>query len=209
MENPWLHIPLDDYEGHMAHTDVAQDILLADVLELAVRRHAPSSLAVIGCAGGNGFDRLAAFSLERVVAVDINPIYVQNVRKRYEAMLPGLQLIAGDIQDDGVSFTSVDLIIAGLLFEYVDSDRTLTRLHALLRPGGVLVSVIQLPCEQTAVTHTPYTSLNRLEGYMRLISPEQPTEKAVKCGFKEITSSLLRSAAGKPFQLLEYQRTAK
>ena len=56
--SPWLDIPLADYEGHMALPEIAQARMLADELESAVRQHAPSSVAIIGCSGGNGFVRL-------------------------------------------------------------------------------------------------------------------------------------------------------
>ena len=58
VSSPWLDIPLEDYEGHMALPEIAPARMLADELESAVRQHAPSSVAIIGCSGGNGFERL-------------------------------------------------------------------------------------------------------------------------------------------------------
>src|SRR5438309_637460 len=52
MGNPWLQIPLTDYEGHMSLPYVAQADLLADLFGLALQRHLPDSVAVLGCAGG-------------------------------------------------------------------------------------------------------------------------------------------------------------
>jgi hypothetical protein len=49
--SPWLDIPLAEYEGHMALPEIAQARMLADELESAVRQHAPSSVAIIGCSG--------------------------------------------------------------------------------------------------------------------------------------------------------------
>jgi hypothetical protein len=51
--SPWLDIPLADYEGHMALPEIAQARMLAGELERAVRQHTPSSVAIIGCSGGN------------------------------------------------------------------------------------------------------------------------------------------------------------
>jgi hypothetical protein len=53
MRNPWLDVPLNDYEGHMALPGVGQADLIAELLYQAVARWAPASIAVIGCAGGN------------------------------------------------------------------------------------------------------------------------------------------------------------
>ncbi len=53
MTNPWLHIPLADYEAHMALPEVAQAEMLAEELEIAIRRRVPDSCAIIGCVGGN------------------------------------------------------------------------------------------------------------------------------------------------------------
>lgn len=80
--NPWLEIPLADYEGHMALPEVAQAAYLADTLERLVKDHAPQSVAVIGCAGGNGFDRLARTKVPRVVGADINPAYLAEAKRR-------------------------------------------------------------------------------------------------------------------------------
>ncbi|RPI77037.1 MAG: hypothetical protein EHM45_10650 [Desulfobacteraceae bacterium] len=58
MKNPWLEIPLCDYEGHRALPQVAQARLLADVFARALGRYSPESVAVLGCAGGSGFERI-------------------------------------------------------------------------------------------------------------------------------------------------------
>jgi hypothetical protein len=56
--NPWLTIPLADYEGHMESPDVDQSALSSDIFRAALIRHRPHALAVLGCAGGNGFDQI-------------------------------------------------------------------------------------------------------------------------------------------------------
>ena len=55
-DNPWLTIPLADYEAHMALPQVGQARLLADLFAAELRVGSPSSVAVLGCAGGNGFE---------------------------------------------------------------------------------------------------------------------------------------------------------
>jgi hypothetical protein len=63
MSNPWLNIPLDDYEGHMSLPAVGQAQMIAEQLDHAL----------IGCAGGNGLERIAGRPIERVVARDAVP----------------------------------------------------------------------------------------------------------------------------------------
>ncbi|HEY1217163.1 MAG TPA: hypothetical protein VGE93_26340, partial [Bryobacteraceae bacterium] len=73
MSNPWLEIPLADYEAHMALPSIGQSRLIADQLEALVRSFRPHSIGIIGCAGGNGLERLAGTSVSRMVGVDLNP----------------------------------------------------------------------------------------------------------------------------------------
>jgi len=51
MSNPWLSIPLEDYERHMSLPAVGQAQMIADQFDRALARTAPASVAVIGCAG--------------------------------------------------------------------------------------------------------------------------------------------------------------
>ena len=98
MENPWLSIPLAEYEGHMALPEIGQAEVLAAELEFVVRQYSPKSVAVIGCAGGNGLDRLVESGVERIVGIDINPAYVETVRRRFGSRIPGLELHVADVQ---------------------------------------------------------------------------------------------------------------
>ena len=62
---------------------VGQSQLTADQLEILVRSYSPSSVAILGCAGENGFERLVDTRVSRVVGVDINPRYIEEARQRY------------------------------------------------------------------------------------------------------------------------------
>jgi hypothetical protein len=59
MSYPWPETSLAGSEAHMPLPGIEQTQHLVGELELAVRMHRPKSVAVIGCARGNGFDRLA------------------------------------------------------------------------------------------------------------------------------------------------------
>src|SRR5262245_6668538 len=141
--NPWLEIPLADYEAHMALPQVAQAELLAERLAAAVRAREPQSVAVVGCAGGNGLERFPA-SL-RVVGVDVNPAYVAAARARHSARIAALELHVADIERDELAIAPVDLVYAGLFFEHVDAAIALDCIRTWLRAGGALVAVLQMP----------------------------------------------------------------
>src|SRR5579862_5205630 len=108
MSNPWLDIPWADYEGHMGLPSIGQSGLIADQLDVWVKEKCPRSVGIIGCAGGNGLDRLVGTGVDRVVGVDLNPDYIEQTRRRYAARLPGLELYVADIQTAGSLFEPVD-----------------------------------------------------------------------------------------------------
>ena len=206
MTNPWLDIPLDEYERHMALPQVTQAPLLADVFKGLLEQRRPRSVAVLGCAGGNGFQWISPDVTERVVAMDINPSYVEQVRIRFEGRIRGLELFVGDIQTEEVAFHPVELIFAGLLLEYVDVEAVLRKLHSLLVPGGVFGTVVQLTHPATAVvTPSPFRSLQALAPVMRFVPPARLTELAERHAFREIESRVLESPGGKRFQVQTFR----
>ena len=93
--NPWLEVPLADYENHMNSAGVEQLAALSELFAEALAYCQPESVAVIGIAGGNGLDRVDNTVTRRVVGIDINPAYLDAVRQRFEQM-PGLELICAD-----------------------------------------------------------------------------------------------------------------
>jgi SAM-dependent methyltransferase len=202
--NPWLAIPLADYEAHTALPEVGQADLLANVLADAVRVHAPRSVAVLGCAGGNGFDRVPPGT--RLVGIDMNPDYVSAARTRHGARA-GIELYVGDVAADELPFAPVELAYAGLLFEYVEPAVALRRLAAKLQPGAVLVAVLQLPsAAQAEVTPSPYTSLAALVPRMRLVPPAALASAAFAEGFASIGDVLATASGGKQFTVQTYRR---
>ena len=203
--NPWLAIPLADYEAHMALPQVRQAELLADALSNAVRWHAPRSVAVLGCAGGNGFDRVPPGA--RLVGIDVNPDYVATARARHGAR-SGLELFVGDVTADELPFAPVELAYAGLLFEYVEPAVVLRRLAAKLLPRAGLVAVLQLPgTAQPEVTPSPYTSLAALAPSMRLVPPAALTRAALAEGYTLVGADVVIASGGKRFAVQTYRRS--
>jgi trans-aconitate methyltransferase len=206
--NPWLQIPLADYEAHMSLPQVAQAKLIADRLEALIARFRPSSVAVIGCAGGNGFDRVKA-PVERLVGVDINPQYIESAASRYLGRIRGLELHACDIQSAQQIFEPVALIYAALVFEYVDLARSMRNLARHCVRGGVLATLVQLPHEtKGTVTPSPYSSLQSLAAGMRLVAPNELAAHATEAGFtREEAPNTLTSPGGKRFAAQIFRRS--
>jgi ribosomal protein S18 acetylase RimI-like enzyme len=199
--NPWLGIPLSDYESHMALPDVAQAPLLADIFEALLRARQPRSVAVIGCAGGNGFDRIDAAVTTRVVGVDINPAYLDVCRERHGSRFAQFELIAADIANGDVHFAPVDFIYAGLVLEYVDVNRAMKAMSSLLVEKGTLATVIQLP-GSLAVTPSPFTSVERLAPAMHFVEPGHLLSAAASASLHETPEGRrVRTRAGKAFEV--------
>jgi SAM-dependent methyltransferase len=206
MNNPWLDIPLEDYEEHMSLPDIGQAQMLAVQLERLLKRSSPRSIALIGCAGGNGLDRIEPGQLERVVALDINPAYIQAVRVRHASRLGHLELYCADVQSESFQFEPVELIFAALLFEYVDVAATLASLKRHCRPAGMLATVVQLPHrDHGAISPSPYKSLDLLAPVMRLIAPADLSRLATAAGFHAVDSESIELPSGKQFSLQTFQ----
>jgi SAM-dependent methyltransferase len=208
MNNPWLEIPLSDYESHMSLPTIAQAEMLAAQFSDALHQFSPESVAVIGCAGGNGFDRIPS-ATKRVVGVDINPSYIASASSRYLGRIPGLEFHVADIQDGPLPFAPVDLVYAALVFEYVSLSAALGNLSRVCRPGAHLVSVLQQPSVHVhAVSPSPYQSIQVLVPLMRLISPVDLAACAESCGFMLESERTLALKSGKEFVIQVYRHAA-
>jgi ubiquinone/menaquinone biosynthesis C-methylase UbiE len=200
MSNPWLGIPLADYEGHMSLPQVGQAHLLAEVFDRAIKRWAPANIALIGCAGGNGFERLAAGTMDRLVGVDVNPDYIEQARRRHAQRLSNIELLCADVQSQSLTYGPVDFTYAALLFEYVDMTAALDTLKRNSRPNARLTTVVQLAHSTLSpVSSSPYRSLGRLAPIMKLVVPEELRGAAAQAGFGYDDSEILTLASGKQF----------
>lgn len=198
MTNPWLEVPLADYEGHMEHAGQAQ--VLERIFGRALRTLRPQSVAVLGAAGGNGFEHLVSGKVARTVALDLNPGYLMQLERRFGHRLRGLEIVCGDLNDPAVDFAPVDLVHAALVFEYVDVVRALNRVRSWLRPDAALWAVLQLPDEAVAkVTPSPFGSVARLGSVMTLQQAENFRAAAAAAGFTEAADEVVTLPGGKRF----------
>jgi hypothetical protein len=205
--NPWLTIPLADYEGHMGSPEVDQSALLSQLFSATLARHRPRSLAVLGCAGGNGFDQIDPVTTERIFAIDINPAYTAEALTRYRERLPGLRALTLDVQTMALPAISVDLVHAGLVLEYVDIACVIPKIASMVVRGGAFHTVVQLPSNSMpSVSTTRFTSLQRLTPSMRLVSPDELTAVALEANLSLRDKGFAQSHTGKMFAVLTFER---
>ena len=184
----------------MASPEIGQAQMLADELELLVKRISPKSIAVVGCAGGNGLERLTRGTVERVVAVDINPRYIEVAAERCAERLIGVEFICADVQSESMRFEPVDFIYAGLLFEYVDVPSTIAALKRICRSGGTLATILQLPsADLSVISPSRYKSLTRLSHAFCLVDPSHLKGTAVAVGYVPLTVEVIELASGRRF----------
>lgn len=206
MNNPWLTIPLKDYEGHMALPEIGQAEMLVNELRNLLAAYAPTSLAFVGCTGGNGFEEAIEAGATRIVGIDINADYLGDARRRYADRIGGLELYCVNVEEDVLQCTPVHMIYAALIFEYVDTKKALRNLRTLCLPNGILAVMLQLPKQGAAnVSPSPFHSLKTLSSIMRLVIPEEFRTAAEEEGFKFLSERVVALESGKQFALLIFE----
>ena len=205
-KNPWLSIPASDYETHMGESGARQLSMLSEVFKNLLDEFSPESVAVLGCATGNGFEHIRAEITRLLVGVDINPKYLEVARQRHCENIPGMQLFCSDIKNIELAPRSFDLVSCGLFFEHTDPELVVAKAFRWLKPGGVLGTVLQLANDSgNTVTDTGVDSIRSLESVTRLVSPDQLTQYAEKAGFRLLSKERLDLDTGKSFNTLVYR----
>ena len=185
MENPWLNIPAEDYEGHMSSDKVLQLQALSKIFSNVIAKTVPHSMMLLGCAAGNGLEHLK--ENEKIICVDINPDYIELCRKRFSSSLPNIEFVCADLNNYERLDEQVDLVHAALIFEYVDVESLLKKIFNWLKPGGHLSAVIQLESKTTpAISETGYDSLKLLSPIHKLVNPENFRNSCINAGFHEL-----------------------
>jgi SAM-dependent methyltransferase len=207
MSNPWLNVPLSDYEGHMGSSAVQQSEPLSRLFSEALTLTGPASVAILGIAGGNGLERLKATNaIHRIVGIDINPDYLDAVRQRFPNF-PGLELHCFDLATQTLDLAPVDLVHAALIFEHAGTARALDNALALVAPGGALSVILQLPGDASQNSgNSGYASVQSQSEHFCLVDPTEFTDTLRDRRFSLIHRSRRPVPAGKTLQLSIYAR---
>jgi hypothetical protein len=203
MSNPWLSIPLKDYEGHMSSPGVQQLAALAELFKRALDCCLPESVAVLGVAGGNGLEQIDCTATKRTVGVDINECYLDEVHRRFgSGRLVGLELYCHDLAERELNIPPVALVHAALIFEHAGLSPALEHALYLVAPGGNLSVVLQLPSEhEEGVAPTSYTSMQTLKQGFALIDIEEFQGLLRQKGFELVEQQERPLPAGKTLWL--------
>jgi hypothetical protein len=206
--NPWTEIPLNDYEGHMAFPAVGQAAMLAEEFGKAIAATRPKSVALLGCAGGNGLDALRGADVERVVCVDINAAYLEVLERRYRREIPGLECHASEVEGFR-SHTPVDLVFGGLIFEFTRLEEAVESVSLLLAPKGLFCALLQLPAAGlSTVSPSPHAqSLARVIGFFQYVGPGRLAELCERKALALIEQRVIQLDSGKSFAVVRFART--
>ncbi|HWB05336.1 MAG TPA: class I SAM-dependent methyltransferase [Verrucomicrobiales bacterium] len=208
MRHPWLEIPIDDYEAHMALPSVGQAQLLGTALHRTVSQFQPRSLAVLGVAGGNGLEFVERDIVHRVVALDFNPEYLALCSQRYAASFSEFEPVLHDLSQGPPVMAPVECIFAGLVLEYLCVESFCRYLPSLLTPGGHFAVLLQLPSPALPeVSASPFASLTRLETAFSFVDPAVLHDRLSAHGFSRITTGQYDLDSGKSFHYASYQVT--
>ena len=206
MSNPWLSVPLSDYEGHMQSPGVQQLQPLSELFAQALALRRPASVAIVGIAGGNGLDQIDPATTQRIVGLDINPEYLATVRERY-ATLQQLELHCVDLTQQRLELARVDLVHVALVFEHTGTGMAFENALDLVAPGGALSVVLQLPGDPGQdVGKSGYDSIQKHSGHFQLIPPETFAKMVGARGFRLAHESRHDVPAGKALWLAVFTR---
>ena len=206
--NPWLEIPLDEYEGHMRAPGVEQLGVLSELFASALATSQPRSIAVLGIAGGNGLEAVNPSVTTRVVGVDINPLYLEATGRRFEAIL-NLELHCLDLASQEVDIAPAGFVHAGLIFEHAGTDRCLDNALTMLGHDGGLSAILQLPSTAAhEVGPSPFPAMSKLAGAFSLVNPDGLTEELMTRGLELVHHATRPLPSGKSFWLGIFKRTA-
>lgn len=194
----------------MGSPAVAQLQTLSELFAAVLADFRPNSVAVFGCATGNGFEHIDSGVTKRVVGVDINPTYLQALQKRFSPNLPNLDLREQDFASPGFSISPVEMAFAALVFEYVTIDHAVRNISNSLVSGGILVAALQLPSTIAgSVTKSKFSSLETLGAIMTLVVPDNFTHVCSANGLDLERERTIPLKQGKAFFVGYYRKGAE
>lgn len=120
MKNPWECIKLDDYEGHMNLSSVAQLTTLNKIIHSQLNDYNTNRVCIFWIAGGNWLEHIDINKYQKVYAIDINESFLEITNKRFGDKFKGiLECEKIDLTKDFGKLPNAELVIANLLIEYI------------------------------------------------------------------------------------------
>jgi hypothetical protein len=181
--NPWLNIPLKDYERHMSHHLVGQSSLLNSLTKKYLDEIKPERAIFLGISGGNGLEHIDKNITQSVYGIDINPDYLNTTFTRYKNTIPSLQLLNLDLVKNTECICKADFVWAALVLEYTGIDKSFEFCTNNMSKGGHLIVSIQSNNSKQSISPTGIESVKRAGDVFSIVHPENLLIKAVEKGF--------------------------
>ena len=154
MKNPWIEIPLADYENHMKLDSVMQLQAMNEMMKGQFDTYSISSVIIFGLAGGNGLEHIQKNKFIKVYGIDINSSYLQSAIQRYPHLDGLLECMCINLIDEADKLPKADMVIANLLIEYIGYQ---SFQNAIRQVHPKYVScIIQINMEENWVSDSPY-----------------------------------------------------
>ena len=184
--NPWLRIPLEDYERHMCHHLVGQSVLLNFLTKKYLDEIKPEIAVFLGIAGGNGLEHININITKSVIGIDINPDYLNIAFERYKHTITSLQLMNLDLVKNSESICKADFIWAALVLEFTGIDKALEFCTNNIQKDGHLVVSIQSNNNRQSISPTGIESIKKAGEIFSIVNPDMLQSRAAETGFRLI-----------------------
>lgn len=205
MANPWLEIGLDDYENHMRLDSVQQLQTMNALMRDQLSRYPVETAMVLGVAGGNGLEHVAAAGLTAVYGVDINGAYLTDCVRRYPALAGVFVPVEADLLDEALTLPHAGLVVANLLVEYIGCG-VFARVLGAVAPEYVSCA-IQVDQAEGFVSDSPYLHVfDRLDEVHHTIDPDELTAALARAGYQPVLREEHPLPNGKALLRLDYHR---
>lgn len=187
MINPWKSIDLSDYENHMSSDNVMQLQVLNDMMKVQLNSYPVNSVMVLGVAGGNGLEHIDTHKYSAVYGVDVNPEYLQEVRKRYGNLGNILNCLCIDLSTESAKLPIAEFVVANLLIEYIGYE-FFKNVIKQVKPKYISCG-IQINTGEEFVSESPYLhSFDGLNSIHHQIETAELIEKMNSIGYHYLSA---------------------
>ncbi|WP_421939517.1 class I SAM-dependent methyltransferase [Pedobacter sp.] len=204
--NAWNLVPLDDYELHMQHNEVAQSQLLNKLTSKYLQKHRPEHLLFLGISGGNGLEHIDLNKVKTVYGIDINQSYLDMTKKRFGEKIKQLALVNADISTSNESFLKADFVWAALIFEYIDIQRGFEFIANNIAQSVKLIITIQSNNGNQSVSQTGVKSIQSVKEIFKVVNKDSLLRYASNTGFELLKLEENILPHGKSFLTYEFER---
>jgi hypothetical protein len=205
-ENPWYSISPGDYENHMSDPAVQQLQLLNRIFQEQYRDYPPQTLVYLGVCTGNGLEHIDPDVTDSVWGIDVNEGFLALCADRYARRIKNLQLLKVDINHALLEATNVDLIIANLVLEYIDTERFFRQIDKIAGAATVTSLVFQDNKSIPAVSPSGTTALQVLSGFHRDLDLPGLENLIAAAGFHIFKTLTYNLPGGKDFVRVDFRR---